>query len=224
MDVQGGQADTPTGGIMRAAIQVGVAVLVMTATIQADTLVLLTGRRVQGQLIGVGDGRIEFEEKVGARWRTLIVAREDIARIEFTDLQPVPPVPVTAPTEPVRTIPRGMRERLVDVQANQRWIDTGVDVRDGQQLYFQASGETRWGGRRRDGAAGERNSPVDQSRPIPDRPGAALIARIGDGQDVFFVGADMGPFRARQGGRLYLGINDGHLEDNSGSLRVKVSY
>ena len=171
MNVQGGQADTPTGGIMRAAIQVGVAVLVMTATIQADTLVLLSGRRVQGQLIGVGDGRIEFEEKVGARWRTLIVAREDIARIEFTDLQPVPPVPVTAPTEPVRTIPRGMRERLVDVQANQRWIDTGVDVRDGQQLYFQASGETRWGGRRRDGAAGERNSPVDQSRPF-------LIARV----------------------------------------------
>ena len=130
---------------MKAAIQVTVAVLVMTATIHADTLVLLSGRRVQGQLVGLVDGRVEFDEKVGSRWRTLIVDREDIARIEFGGPQPVSGAPL--PIEPVLTVPRGMRERVVDVHANQHWIDTGVDVRDGQQLYFQASGETRWGGR-----------------------------------------------------------------------------
>jgi hypothetical protein len=65
---------------------------------------------------------------------------------------------------------------------------------------------------------------VNHNRPIPDRPAAALIARIGDRQDVFFIGNDTGAFRARSSGRLYLGINDDYFEDNSGSLRVKVSY
>jgi len=38
------------------------------------------------------------------------------------------------------------------------------------------------------------------------------------------VGADTGPFRARDSGRLYLGINDDVLTDNSGNLRVTISY
>jgi hypothetical protein len=79
-------------------------------------------------------------------------------------------------------------------------------------------------GRRRDGPAGEANSPSNHLRPIPDRPAAALIGKIGDREDVFFIGADSGPFRARESGRLYLGINDDWLEDNTGSLRVNVHY
>ena len=92
-----------------------------------------------------------------------------------------------------------------------------------QGTYFQASGETRWGPNRRDGAAGERNSPYNAGRPLPDRPGAALIGRIGE-RDLFFIGGDQGPFRVRSSGRLYLGVNDDVLTDNSGALRVTVSY
>ena len=82
----------------------------------------------------------------------------------------------------------------------------------------------RWGSNRRDGAEGERNSPSNPGRPLPDRPAASLIARIGDGNDVFFVGGDPGPFRERGSGRLYLGINDDVFTDNTGSLRVTVAY
>ena len=116
-----------------------------------------------------------------------------------------------------------MRERQVAVSARDAWTDTGVDVRAGQQIYFQANGEVRWGPSRSDGAAGERNSPFNAGRPLPDRPGAALIARIGE-RDVFFIGAEQGPFRVRGNGRLFLGINDDVLTDNSGALRVTVSY
>ena len=76
----------------------------------------------------------------------------------------------------------------------------------------------------RTGAEGERNSPLNPNRPLPDRPAAALIGRIGDRNQIFFIGADSGPFRARDTGRLYLGINDDVLTDNSGNLRVPVSY
>jgi hypothetical protein len=205
-----------------------VAALLATVTVHADTLVLNTGRRIQGQLVGVADNQIEFEEQVGTRRRVLVIARQDVARIEFGDGPalglPAAPVTPIAPVAPALTIPRGMRERVVDVQSKVRWNDTGVDVRDGQQIYFQASGEWRMGGRRRLGAAGEAGSPNDAGRPIPDRPGAALVARIGDGQDVFFVGGEVGPFRARQSGRLFLGINDSYLDDNNGSIQVRISY
>src|SRR4029450_147199 len=58
----------------------------------------------------------------------------------------------------------------------------------------------------------------------PWRTPAALIGRVGERQDYFFIGADLGPFRARESGRLYLGINDDVLSDNSASLRVPISY
>ena len=120
--------------------------------------------------------------------------------------------------------PRGMRERQIVVDAREQWTDTEIDVRSGQQIYFTSTGETRWGRDRRDGAAGERNSPLNPNRPLPNRPAAALIGRIGDSNQIFFIGADGGPFRARDTGRLYLGINDDVLTDNSGNLRVTVSY
>ena len=199
--------------------------IVLSTSVLADTLVLTSGRRVQGELIAVVGQEIEFEERVGQTRRMIRVPREQIVRVEFIAQPEVQPMYGSLGETGPLVIPRGMRERLVNVVGNERWIDTGIDLRDGQQIYFVATGEVRWGPRnRKDGAAGERNSPVNNLRPIPDRPAAALIGRIGDGQDIFFIGAEMGPFRARQHGRLYLGINDDWLEDNTGALRVKVSY
>lgn len=201
--------------------------LVVTATAHADTLVLKNGRRVQGALVGVAGTQVEFEDRSGVWRRVLRIGREEIARIEFGEDDERVSDRGRERDEPGTGIPRGMRERQVSVVGNVRWSDTGIQVREGQQIYFVASGEVRWGGgngRRRDGPAGEANSPSNHLRPIPDRPAAALIGKIGDREDVFFIGADSGPFRARESGRLYLGINDDWLEDNTGSLRVKVSY
>jgi hypothetical protein len=206
-----------------------VALTVFTAApaLLADTLVLNNGRRVQGELIGVYGREIEFEEREAGRRRAMRIPRSDIARIEFG-----PPDQSSGGNRDDRRddrrdddaggIPRGMRERQVNVTAREPWTDTGIDVRGGQAIYFKASGETRWGPNRRDGAAGERNSPVNPGRPLPDRPGAALIGRIGD--DLVFIGGEAGPFRIRSSGRLFLGINDDVLTDNTGSLRVTVSY
>jgi hypothetical protein len=194
--------------------------LAASAASWADTLVLTSGRRVQGELVGVNGREIEFEERGGWNRRVLRIPREEIARIEFE------PQRATSADrdEVVGGRPRGMRERQVNVSGRLPWNDTGIDVRAGQQIYFSSSGEVRWGPNRRDDAAGERDSPRNDNRPLPERPAAALIARIGEQQDVFFVGGEAGPFRARSSGRLYLGINDDWFEDNTGSLRVTVSY
>jgi len=208
----------------------GLSLIFSTASLLADTLVLTNGRRMQGELIGVYGREIEFEERDGGRRRTVRVPRNEIDRIEFTDRDSFfgrdrdrdrdRDDQATAPG----SIPRGMRERLVNVTAREQWTDSGIELRPGQAVYFMATGEVRWGPNRRDGAEGERNSPRNNGRPLPDRPAAALIGRIGGGNDVFFIGGDQGPYRARSGGRLYLGINDDVLTDNSGNLRVTVYY
>jgi hypothetical protein len=184
----------------------------LAATTLADTLVLRSGRRLEGDLVSVRGSTIEFEETNGATRR---FHRNDVARIEFNDSGYEGDRPGARPS--------GLREKSTSVDAATQWNDTGVDVRSGMDVYFEVSGRLRWGPDRQHGPAGEGGTRSVPTRPIPGRPGGSLIGRIGDG-DPFFIGADRGPIRMRESGRLSLGVNDDHLEDNSGSWRVTIYY
>jgi hypothetical protein len=205
-------------------VWVGVWCLGLAATVSADTLVLRDGRRVQGELIAVRDGVIEFEGQrglFGGRER-LRVDRNEVVRIELDDDGRGSGGGFAGGGGTGR--PSGLREREAYVSAVQPWTDVGITVRPGQSVYFDASGRVRWGPNRQDGPAGENGSPRNEARPIPSRPAAALIGRVGEGDDVFFIGAESGAIRMRSGGRLYLGINDDILGDNSGTFRVTIYY
>ena len=185
----------------------------------ADVLVLRDGTRVQGELIAVRNGVIEFEERRG-RPRTLRVDRGEVERIEFEGFRGRD----DAPSSGGGGRPSGMRERQVIVNAAEPWTDSGIDVRSGDTLYFEATGTVQWGRDRRDGPAGENNSPQNLGRPMPNRPAAALIGKVGNvSNDHFFIGAQ-GSMRVRSSGRLFLGINDDFLRDNAGNFRVVVYY
>lgn len=184
----------------------------------ADTLILRNGDRVVGRLIAVRDGVIDFEEDRGFGRRVVRIEQEDVRAIEFEQdrgrrLEPQ--------IEGLR--PRGMREREVSVSARMPWTDTGISLRAGQTIYFEAAGRVRWGPGRQDGPEGENNSPRNPGRPIANRPGAALIGRIGE-DAAFFIGNDTNAIRVRSGGQLYLGINDDVFTDNSGEFRVTVYF
>ena len=113
--------------------------------------------------------------------------------------------------------------RLVTVNARQAWTDTGIDVRTGDVVRFSAEGTIQWGAGRQDGPGGEANSPMNDRRPVPGRPAGALIGRIGTSpSDVFFIGGDRAAFRIRTSGRLYLGINDDYVGDNTGAFEVRI--
>jgi hypothetical protein len=211
----------------------GVLVLMLSVSLVADTIVLRDGRRVEGQLVSVRDGVVEFDAQRGIFGRErLRVDLADVTRIEFdrinnrdsrdNDNNDRRDRDRSDNNGPGR--PGGMRERSVNVNAAQPWQDTGVELRGGQTVYFEASGKVRWGPGRQDGPDGERNSPRNDARPMPNRPAAALIGRVGQSNDYFFIGDDTGPIRVRGSGRLYLGINDDFLRDNSGSFRVTVYY
>ena len=192
---------------------------VWTATLVADTLVMRNGQRISGRLIGLREGVFEFEEDRGLRrGRVIRVEQVDVRTIELDEDGPSP-FGFSGGAER----PRGLREREVTVNARQPWTDTGVTIRNGQTVYFEASGRVRWGRDRQDGPEGENNSPRNPNRPIPSRPAASLIGRVGDDAP-FFIGTDMQGIRVRGSGQLFLGINDETFEDNSGSFRVTVYY
>lgn len=116
----------------------------------------------------------------------------------------------------------GRDGRVFSVDARRGWTNTGIEIREGDTLRFEASGEITWGPGRRNGVAGHTSSSARDARPVANRPGGALVGRIGN--DVFFIGAEDGAFRARSSGPLYLGVNDLNLGDNSGAFTVRVVH
>jgi hypothetical protein len=220
---------------IRIVAAVAVGCLCWSALLRADTIVLRDGRRVDGELVAVHDGIIEFDGQRGGVFsgrERLRIDRDEVVRIELDDRRERERERGRDADSNSRRDrdqdptgrPGGMRERDVSVDAATAWSDTGIEVRSGQTIYFSATGRVRWGPGRQDGPEGEHGSPVNAGRPIPGRPAAALIGRIGEGAEYFFIGDDKGPIRVRGAGRLFLGVNDDYLKDNSGSFRVTVYY
>src|SRR4029079_11380157 len=154
----------------------------------------------QGQLITVRGGVIEFEERRGyGSGRTVRLNRNEVVRIEIDDNSgdhynrrgAYTPGGDYNSGRP----PAGLRERQTTVAANVPWNDTRIEGRGRPAGYFEPRGEIRWGRDRRDGPEGEKTSPNNPNRPIPSRPAGALIGRVGNGNDFFFIGAANGPGR-----------------------------
>jgi hypothetical protein len=109
------------------------------------------------------------------------------------------------------------------VNAQQRWTDTGIDVRAGDTITLNASGTIQMSDNREDTAtpAGSRVGRRAPDAPIVNQLAGGLLATIGDYGSTIFVG-DRQTITAPVSGRVYLGVNDDHLPDNSGEFAVTV--
>lgn len=187
-----------------------------------DTLYMEDGRRIRGELISANNSVIVFNQDDGnfSRARRVRVNRADVTRIDFTDDDNTyfgdDDLPTTSPGYPYGN------GRDIMVRADQAWTDSGVRLRSGETFRIDARGSVSWGPSRNDDPNGEIGSPYNANRPLPNRAGGALIARVGNGEP-FFVGSGLQSFRASTSGPLYLGINDDFVRDNSGSFRVTVT-
>lgn len=146
-----------------------------------------------------------------------------IGRIYLGRVEGVPGIMVEAPPvpEPGKIPPPSVGTRTVIVPSNIAWTNTGINVIRGQVLSFDASGEVRLSlnGDDRGTPAGAKTQRYAPQAPIAGAVVGTLIGRIGNGEP-FVIGdrADAIPMPAT--GRLYLGINDDHVPDNSGSFHV----
>lgn len=116
--------------------------------------------------------------------------------------------------------PPAVRELTVRVAGNEVWVDSGLDVRQGDTIRLSASGRVQLSRTQATGPEGV--NIADPQKMMPNRPTGGLIAVIGDDNDDFiFIGAGA-QLQARRSGRLFLMVNENVLEDNSGAFTVRI--
>jgi hypothetical protein len=109
------------------------------------------------------------------------------------------------------------------VSAKQQWTSTGITVRRGEVLTFNATGQIQLSADSNDVAvpAGARTPRYATNAPMPRELAGAIIGRIGNGQP-FGIG-NLTTVTMPAAGILFLGINDDELNDNSGEFRVEIT-
>jgi hypothetical protein len=101
------------------------------------------------------------------------------------------------------------------------WTDSGLMVRRGQRLRVSATGRVSLGQGRFSTPTGLPRV-LDSEKLMRNEPTGALIAVVGDDNDEFiFIGAGR-EFFAPRDGRLFLGVNEGNLADNTGTYDATI--
>ncbi len=134
------------------------------------------------------------------------------------------------PTDQIDRNRRG-QEVTIDVPGTSRGVDTGIDVRAGDPIFFTATGTIvagqRFGQVGPDGGSSSGFGSVVNARPVPSAGVGALIAyvRMANGQlsQPYLVGSHLDG-TVPVDGRLILAINDDNYSDNSGSFSVRIRY
>jgi len=108
------------------------------------------------------------------------------------------------------------------VLADQPWTDSGVNVKLGQMVRFEAQGRIIFsqGNQNITGPGGAFEA--GPRFPVPSFGVGGLIGKIGPTGRPFAIGANANAIRMPGSGRLMLGVNDDHYDDNSGAFRVTV--
>ncbi len=109
----------------------------------------------------------------------------------------------------------------VRVEANQPWTDTGIVVRAGERIAFNATGTIGVVAGVETGPAGHAEKPGQAAFPVSTLPLGGLIGRVGNGRP-FAIGATTTAMPMPGSGRLFLGVNDDHHNDNSGGFDVQI--
>jgi hypothetical protein len=110
----------------------------------------------------------------------------------------------------------------IRVDASRRWVDTGLRVDRGDRVAFSASGTIQFSGTPgHTSGPGGNPSVQNPDLPVSSMPVGGLIGRVGTGAP-FPIGSNNEPIAMPDDGRLLIGVNDSHLEDNQGAFDVTV--
>jgi hypothetical protein len=124
-------------------------------------------------------------------------------------------------------------ERIIEVQGNaQRGVDTGIELRSGDQVTISATGNVTAG--RRAGVVSPDGGRVGvgavigaSTYPVPTAGVGALVGIIlqsnGQSSQAFPIGSQQ-TFTVPVDGRLFLLVNDDNYSDNSGSFSARIVY
>lgn len=130
----------------------------------------------------------------------------------------------TATTQPTKTAnikPIEINFKVLADNTSNGWSNSGWVVKKGQKIKITANGRVSLGNGRYASPTGISSLP-DNDKLLKTQPTGGLIAVIGDdNNDFIFVGTTT-EFVATRDGALFLGVNEGNLNDNTGAFDVKV--
>ena len=199
--------------------------------LERHTLVMRDGRILKGKVYHWETDTVTFDTTSGrATYNANEVARLYLngppARNVFNNILSAPSASQPAATAGRgwgrgRGGPVGEPQARVRVEANRPWTDTGLVVQPGERISFNVDGTVTFGANMTAGPDGNKDLPPNSRYPVPSMAVGGLVARVGNGRP-FPIGSTRGPIDMPNGGRLYLGVNDDQLEDNSNGFDVQV--
>lgn len=123
-----------------------------------------------------------------------------------------------------RKLRKGKRVIRITLQAGKDWKDTGVRLREDQDILFSITGSINIAKENKVFHYGELNVKWNKNKQLPTQPTGAVIAKIGKDGIPFYVGNNKAPFKSKKKGRLFIGINDFEFNDNKGEFSVTIYY
>lgn len=191
----------------------------------ADHVLLLAGgSSVRGRLVTIKGG--EGSGDTGARtyvFRTVDGSERqfgpgEVARIYLGSY----PFEAAVSGEGADAVsPTGVPSGSVRVPATAAWVSTGLNVRKGDWVTFNTTGEVQLSDNTSDRARPAGSSRVARLSPLPNVNAGALIGRIGMNGPPFGIG-DQASVPMPAAGVLYLSVNDDERADNAGEFIVVV--
>jgi hypothetical protein len=109
----------------------------------------------------------------------------------------------------------------IRIFAYRDWQSTGLRVHQDDVLTIEAEGSWLYTPEEYHGPGGHRRFGSPDFYPLPGVPGGALIGRIGEEGEPFYVG-ERARRQVQRDGLLYLRIDDDILSDNEGYVTVQV--
>lgn len=223
-----------------------VLVMIMSIAAFADTIKLKDGSIIKGRIINFTNGKFTILVGEGSRQKRLVYSATEIDSIKFDEPRSAPqlatkppatkPQPTTTATQPAtpQTIPVVSKPtattpaapitwsiRVMGDNTANGWTNTGWVVQKGQRIRISATGQISLGGGKMSPPAGLTDL-VDENKLIRNMPTGGLVAVIGDdNNDFIFIGANR-EIVATRDGALFLGVNEGNINDNSGAFNAKV--
>lgn len=197
---------------------------VITVAAFADTLYLTNGSQLQGNFLRLENGQIFFQLTSGGdrdRGRVLRFTLKEVLRI-VTDRDPdgtlsrvTPTNPTTKPTTPA------FDTANVDVRLTNDWINSNVQVVQGQRIRIDATGTVTLDGRDNSSPSGINRR--DPNAPLPEENDGALVASIGNDLSAPIILIGRGKeWVADRNGTLYFTVNHWDTTNARGSYQVRL--
>jgi hypothetical protein len=215
----------------------------VSAIVFADTIRLKDGSIIKGKIVSFGNGK--FVVAVGSR--QLNFSANEVESITF-DADSVPSSnvktsndnnstiisvggnsapPTSSPkvnTEqlpPALVKPIELKVKVLADNTSNGWTNSGWVVRKGQRIRISGAGRVSLGSGRFATPGGVASLP-DTGKLMAQESTGGLIAVIGDNNNEFIFVGETKEFVAQRDGALFLGVNEGNLDDNSGMFDVKI--